>query len=230
MTSQRSLRTGAVLLLAGALLTILSNAVQPRIGDYTDTAEVFGALAATPLWEISRIGVLFAALLGAGGILVLVRSLRGERGELAAQLALASTLAGVPVIAVMMGLDLAQYRMAHLMLNAPPEQSTAALWAGHALHSGSFAVFTISLIVAGGVTPILLGLGLILGIGYARWIGWASLVGGIGVLVAAVLQAVLGPTGFSIGILMPVFGLLVVVSNVALAVLMWRRGRDTAIP
>ena len=28
-----------------------------------------------------------------------------------------------------------------------------------------------------------------LGIGYARWIGWASLVGGIGVLVAAVLQA-----------------------------------------
>jgi hypothetical protein len=120
--------------------------------------------------------------------------------------------------------------MAHLTLNAPPEQSTAALWAGHALHSASFAVFSISLIVVGGVTPILLGLGLILGIGYARWIGWASLVGGIGVLVVAVLQAVLGTSSFSIGILMPMFGLLVAVSNVALAVQMWRRGRDMALP
>jgi uncharacterized membrane protein YhaH (DUF805 family) len=91
-------------------------------------------------------------------------------------------------------------------------------------------VFSVSLIVAGGVTPILLGLGLILGIGYARWIGWASLVGGIAILVAAVLQAVLGPSSFAIGVLMPMCGLLVAVSNVALAVQMWRRGGDTAIP
>jgi hypothetical protein len=125
MTNRRSLRTGAILV--GTLLNVLSNAVQPRIGDYTDTVEVFGALAATPPWEISRIGVLFAALLGTGGILVLVRSLGGERGELAVQLALANALTGVPVSAVMMGLDLAQYQMARLTLNAPPEQSTAAL-------------------------------------------------------------------------------------------------------
>ena len=57
-------------------------------------------------------------------------------------------------------------------------------------------------------------------------IGWASLVGGIGILVAAVLQAIVGPSSFSIGILMPVCGLLVAVSNAALAVLMWRRGTN----
>jgi hypothetical protein len=226
MTNHRSLRTGAVLLLVGNLLNIVSNAVQPRISDYTDTAEVFAALAGTPLWKISRIGLLFATLLGAGGILVLVRSLQGERGELAAVLALANSLVGVPVIAVMMGFDLAQYQMAHLTLNAPPDLSTVALWAGHALHSASFAVFSISLIVVGGITPILLGLALILAIGYAKWIGWFSLAGGSGILVAAVFQAVVGPTGFSIGILIPICGLLVAISNVSLAVQVWLKSAN----
>jgi hypothetical protein len=75
------LRAGAFLMIAGSVLNVLSNAVQPQISDYTNTSEVFAALAATPLWEISRIGVLIASLLGSCGLFLVRWAFQGCRGE-----------------------------------------------------------------------------------------------------------------------------------------------------
>lgn len=75
-----------------------------------------------------------------------------------------------PVIAVMMGMDLAQKQMAKLVSVSGPEQTALALWAGHGLHSASFAIFSISLILA-SVTPVLVGVAVTLGREYPTWIG-----------------------------------------------------------
>ena len=214
------LRAGAFLAIAGGVLNMVSNTVQPQIRDYANTIEVFAALAATPLWEISRIGVLIASLLGSCGLFLVRWAFQGRRGESWFLLAVGSAFVTTPVIAVMMGMDLAQKQMAKLIAASGPEQAALALWAGHGLHSASFAIFSISLVLA-SVTPVLVGVALILGGQYPTWLGWFSVVGGIGVLVTAVLQAVNGPTPIA-QILFPAFGLLVTVALITLSVLIWR--------
>ncbi len=215
------LRAGAFLALAGGVLNVVSNAVQPPISDYANTMEVFAALAATPLWEISRIGVLIASLLGSYGLFLVRWAFQGRRGESWFLLAVGSAFGTTPVIAIMMGLDLAQKQMAKLIAASPPEQAALAVWAGHGLHSAAFAIFSISLVLA-SVMPVLVGMALILGRQYPTWLGWFSVVGGIGVLVTAVLQAVNGPTPIA-QVLFPAFGLLVTVPLMTWSVLIWRR-------
>ena len=214
------LRAGAFLAIAGGVLNVVSNAVQPQISDYANTTEVFAALAATPLWEISRIGVLIASLLGSCGLFLVRWAFQGHRGESWFLLAVGSAFVTTPVIAVMMGMDLAQKQMAKLIAVSGPEQAALAVWAGHGLHSASFAIFSISLVLA-SVMPVLVGVALILGGQYPTWLGWFSVVGGIGVLITAVLQAVNGPTPIA-QVLFPAFGLLVTLSLITLSLLIWR--------
>ena len=64
MNPSPTLRVGAAFVIAGNVLKFASNAVQPPISDYSDTIEVFTALLATPLWNVSRVGVLLSAMLG----------------------------------------------------------------------------------------------------------------------------------------------------------------------
>jgi hypothetical protein len=71
------------------------------------------------------------------------------------------------------------------------------------------------------VTPVLVGVALFLGRQYPTWIGSLSVVGGIGVLITAVLQAVNGPSPIAQW-LFPAFGLLVTVALITLSVLIWR--------
>jgi hypothetical protein len=166
-------------------------------------------------------GILLASIVGAGALYLLLQAFRESRSETLFQLAVMSSIILVPVIAVMMGLDLAQRQMAQMMLETPP-QSEVALWAGHALHFASFSVFTISLFIA-GITPVLIGFALILENGFPKWIGWLSLCGGFGIVISAGYQAVQGPKYFVINYLSPIFGLLVIVSGIALGIFLWRK-------
>lgn len=224
MNLSPTLRVGTSLIIAGNMLNIASNAVQPPISDYTDTIEVFTALLATPLWDVSRVGVLLAAMFGAGGLMLLVCAFHQQAGESLFTLATANALLGVPVIAVMMGLDLAQRQLAKQILSLADEPASTALWAGQALHNTSFAVFTLSLILA-STTPVLLGSALLIGRRHPRWIGWSALVGGSAILLAAFFQALYGPTPWVINVLVPVFGIVVTVANLAFGAQIWRAGQ-----
>ncbi len=216
------LRIGGVSAVVGSILVlVLQVLVHPRTDMEADPEGALQLIAESNIWIGSHVGMIFAVLLVAGGLVGLYRSITSGAGAAWARLGFAILLAGMSVLLVYLGTDgIAKQQVAEAWVNAPEAEKAAAFRVALALNEIDQALLAIFMMVFFGVAFVLYGLAVVTSTVYPRWLGWLAVVGGVGTVLNGSLHAY----GSSFDILI-LFHLLLLVWVLVMGILMWRKAR-----
>lgn len=226
--SERALyRAGGWTITLGAMIALVLNILHPRVEDYDNySAAVLREVAASPSWVPLHLGLLVAAVLLTVGLVVVGRSIGGERGQVAGRIAMAAAVIGGSVAAVVLGYDgIAMKRVADLAAAGGPEVRSVALVAGEI----GWALFMTLNIVSFGLVPVVFGLALWVGDGFPRWLGAAGAVLGAAAFVLGTVGATGPPTSGWV-FAYTVVSALTIVWLLALGTVLLRRARGPDRP
>ncbi|MHB1135138.1 MAG: DUF4386 family protein [Chloroflexota bacterium] len=183
-----SLRLFAILLMVGAVVGLVGNALHPHTAD-PDAAATIQAIAQSGGWVAIHLAIIVAILLAVGGFVGLTRLLEsGPAGPLA-QLGLAAALVGGAVVTVSTAMDgFAMKALALAWAGTPAAEAAAALRLASGVKEVNFAIWSIGMLVFFGGAFVCLGAALVFSGRFPVWFGWVAVVSGIGSAIAAIIQ------------------------------------------
>jgi hypothetical protein len=188
--SERSLfRWGGAAAVVGAVVTLVTNLLHPRISDFDDPVPAFvEEIAGSGTWVLLHLGLVVGILLITVGLFALARSLKGGPAEGLARLALGSLLISTPIVLVTLGIDgYGSKAAAEAWAEASDPGRPAAFATAAALVQVSWGCFMLMTITYVGVTPILFGAAVAASEEYPPALGWAVAILGAGAVVAGLI-------------------------------------------
>ena len=190
------LRLGAIAGLMGLAVQLVSGLAHPSSVQPNDSPAVFREYAASTTWVPVHLGQLLGAFLIGLAIVVLVRSMRDDRGASGAfsLLSAVAVVIALAVFAVQMAVDgIALKAAVDTWVAAPDVAATVAFAiadATRALEKGLDAIFSLTF----GTAFLTAGLAIATGHRYPRWLGVIGIVAGAGLIGSGWMTAL---TGFS---------------------------------
>ena len=181
-------RISGALLIAGAVVGAVGNALHPHTAD-PDAAAALQAIAQNGAWVAIHLAIIVAILLIIGGLVGLAEDLRGSSAEPLARLGLAAALLGGAIVTVSTALDgFGRKALAVALAEAPAPEAATALRIAIAANDAQFGLWSIAMLVFFGVTFACFGGAIIASRRFPGWFGWIALVGAGGSAIAALLQ------------------------------------------
>jgi len=217
-----SQRLSAVLLVLGAGLGLVGNALHPHTAAADATAPL-RAIAQSGAWVGIHLVIIVAVLLVIGGLVGLAHLLAdGPAGPLA-RLGLAAALLGGAVVCVSTAIDgFALRALARAWAEAPAAEAATALRVAAAVQAAAFGVWSIGMLVFFGAAFGCFGAAATASGRFPGWFGWPAVAGGAGAAAAALLQLVSGGEVQAAETLFLAASLLLTLWAFALGVLLWR--------
>jgi hypothetical protein len=226
-----SQRLSALLLVAGAGLGLVGNALHPHSAD-PDAAAAVRAIAQSGAWVGIHLAIIVAVLLVIGGLVGLAHLLAdGPAGPLA-RLGLAAALLGGAVVCVSTAIDgFGMQALARAWAGAPAAEAGTALRVAAAVQAATFGVWSVGMLVFFGAAFGCFGAAATASGRFPRGFGWTAVAGGAGAAAAALLQLAAGGAVQAAETLFLAASLLLTMWAFALGVLLWRASaRPAAAP
>ncbi|HEY3334013.1 MAG TPA: DUF4386 family protein [Candidatus Limnocylindrales bacterium] len=219
-----SQRLTAILLLTGAVIGAVGNALHPHVA-VTMTSKL-QAIAGNEAWVAIHLAVLVAILLVIGGLVGLARLLDDGPGAPLARIGIAAALVGGALATVSTSID--GFAMRPLALDwAAASASDAATVLGLAgsVDVVGFAIWSMAILVLFGAAFACFGAALAQSGQFPAWLGWVAIVAGAGSAVTALLQIANDGEVQAAETIFFASSLLVTLWAFAVGVLVWRDGR-----
>jgi len=221
-------RIGAVLLLLGLVVLVISTQLHPAHENPMDNPAVFREYAQSDLWIAVHLGQFAEFLLVIGGLVALYFSIaiRSDAATAVARFGLAAAITTGASFTILQAVDgIALKRAVDAWVSAPPEQQVAAFTAAEAIRWIEICVNSLSFSLV-GLTLVLYGVAMALGDGYPRWTGWLAAAAGIAHLIRGVGVSY---QGFVPSITALIGLALLALWTVVMALLMWRQSNPRPV-
>lgn len=182
-----SQRLTAVLLMAGAVIGVMGNALHPHVA--VSMTLKLQAIAGNGAWVAIHLTILVAILLVIGGLVGLARLLDDGPGGPLARIGIAAALLGGALATVSTSMD--GFAMKPLALDwaaAPGSDTVAALRLADAVQVVGFAIWSMGILVLFGMAFACFGAAVVISVRFPAWLGWMAVASGVGSAVAALLQ------------------------------------------
>ena len=219
-----SQRLTAVLLMAGAVIGAIGNALHPHVA--VSMTSKLQAIAGNEAWVAIHLTILVAILLVIGGLVGLARLLDDGRGGPLARLGIAAALLGGGLATVSTSID--GFAMKPLALNwavASTSDAAAVLGLAGAVQVVGFAIWSMAILVLFGGAFACFGAAFVISGRFPAWLGWMAIASSVGSAVAALLQIANTGEVQAAETLFFASSLLVTLWAFAVGVLVWRDGR-----
>ncbi len=236
-TTRTAYRIAAAAMLVGVVgivvvTVILLTAVQDPFAHIPAASYMRGILHARNAWIAIHLAFAIGSLLKLAGLMGLGDVLEQGPARPIARMGNAMAICGVGLFVVTMVHD--GYVHEHMATGwAAASGGAQAAWIP-IFASGiqtTLGMELASIVAWFGLAPIAYGISMLSGSTYPRWLSWMGIVGGVGAIVTAITLWTTGYTDFGYSVLYPIFAtLLPAVWYVGIAVMLWRRGADAAIP
>jgi hypothetical protein len=221
MLEWQTRRTTAALAIAGAILTLVFNALHPHPSDPTPEA-FLRLVAAHPYWVTLHLGLSLGVLLIVGGLAGLTDALRETAGAHLARFGFLTVLLGASLFLVNFAIDgIAMQGIARAWTEAAPAEQATALRVADALDRANFGLYTFETLLLPGLPFVLYGLAVVRSGSYPRLLGWVGVLGGSVSSAAGLLQAYTGRSPLA-SVLFVSGSMLVTLWMLMLGVAMWR--------
>jgi len=215
-------RLFGALLIAGALIGLVANALHPHTAD-PDAAATVQAIADNGAWVAIHVAIIVAILLVVGGLVGLVELLKGTSGGPLAQLGLAAALIGGAVVTVSLAIDgFVMKALAVSSASAPAADAAMALLTSVAAKEVGFGIWSIAMLVLFGAAFACFGVAVSASGLFHGWFGWIAVVGAGGSSVAALLQIGAGREVQAAETVFLASSVVLTLWDLALGVLLWR--------
>ncbi|MBA3583155.1 MAG: DUF4386 family protein [Gemmatimonadetes bacterium] len=224
--SARSQRMSGGLLIAGAVIGLVGNALHPHTAD-PEGAAVVRAIAASDTWVPIHLTIILAILFIIGGLVGLARRLDDGPGESLARVGLVAAAVGGAVTLISLALDgFAMKALARSWAAAPDGEAATAMRLAVALRDTGSGVWSIGMLVLFGTAFACFGLAVSVSGRFSGWLGWIAILGAGGATVAALLRiAATGDVQAAESIFLA-SSLLLTMWTLSMGILMWRRSAD----
>jgi hypothetical protein len=228
MSDSNLFRWGGAAAVVGALVTLVTNLLHPRISEFDEPVPAFvEEIAGSGSWMLLHLGLVVGILLITVGLFALARSLKGGPAEGWARLALGSLLISTPIVLVTLGIDgYGSKAAADAWADAAGPGRQAAFATAAALVQVSWGCFMLMTITYVGLTPMLFGAAVATSGEYAPALGWAVAILGAGAVVAGVIG--FGGQSALFWVLFVATSGLITLWILAMGVLLGRRARTPA--
>lgn len=215
-------RVFALLLISGALIGLVGNALHPHTVE-SDAAGMVRAVAQSGTWVGIHLAIVVAILLVTGGLVGLTQLLEdGPSGPLA-RLGLAAALLGGAVVTVSTAMDgFVMKALALAWLGAPAEEAAMALRLALGVKHLNFGIWSVGMLVFFGAAFACFGAAVGISGRLPAWFGWVAVGGGLGSAIAALLQIVNSGEVQAAETLFFASSLLITLWALALGIQMWR--------
>ena len=220
-----SQRLTAVLLMAGAVIGVLGNALHPHVA--VSMTLKLQAIASNGAWVAIHLTILVAILLVIGGLVGLARLLDDGPGAPLARIGIAAALLGGALATVSTSID--GFAMKPLALDwaaAPAPDAAAALRLANAVQVVGFGIWSMGILVLFGMAFACFGAALVMSGRFPAWLGWMAVTSGVGSAVAALLQIANTGEVQAAETLFFATSLLATLWAFAVGVLVWRDARE----
>ncbi len=180
-------RLTAVLLIAGAVIGAVGNALHPHVA--VSMTSKLQAIAANEAWVAIHLTILVAILLVIGGLVGLARLLEDGAGGPMARIGIAAALVGCALASVSTSIDgFALKPLALQWAAASMSDAPGVLVVAGAVQVAGFAIWSMGMLVLFGVAFACFGAAVVAGAQFPAWLGWIAIASGVGSGVAALLQ------------------------------------------
>ena len=216
-------KTGGLLAMVGAVISMIASMMHPRSADLEVYEEQIRTVADSDIWIVGHLGFLLVVGLSILGLYALGRSISGERASTWARFGSVTAIASGGIISVLIGIDgIASKFVYDSWAAASGADAAVALQISAMLEEVDVGIFSVFILVFFGFTFLLYGLAVALGDEYPTWLGWAAVgLGALGV-IAGTVQGLNGLSPFlTSGLFVGVASLL----NVWLIVMGWHLRR-----
>jgi len=220
-----SQRLTAVLLMTGAVIGVIGNALHPHVA--VSMTSKLQAIAGNGAWVAIHLTILVAILLVIGGLVGLARLLDdGPDGPLA-RIGIAAALLGGALTTVSTSMDgFAMKPLALAWAAAPASDAVAALRLADAVQVVGFAIWSMGILVLFGMAFGCFGAAVVISGRFPAWLGWMAVTSGVGSSVAALLQIANTGEVQAAETLFFATSLLATLWAFAVGVLVWRDARE----
>lgn len=219
-----SQRLTAILLLTGAVIGAIGNALHPHVA--VSMTSKLQAISGNEAWVAIHLAVLVAILLVIGGLVGLARLLDDGPGAPLARIGIGAALVGGSLATVSTSID--GFAMRPLALDwaaASASDAATVLGLAGAVDVVGFAIWSMAILVLFGAAFACFGAALVQSGQFPAWLGWVAIVSGAGSAVAALLQIANTGEVQAAETLFFASSLLVTLWSFAVGVLVWRDGR-----
>ena len=223
-------RMSGALLVAGAVIGLVGNALHPHSAD-PDAAATVQAIAQDGAWVAIHLAIIVAILLIIGGLVGLAELLKDTPGGSLARVGLAAALLGGAIVTVSSAIDgFALKALALSAVAAPAAESATALRIAVAVRETDFGIWSIGMLVFFGATFACFGGAVIASRRFPGWFGWIAVIGAVGSAVAAGLQIAANEEVQAAETTFLGASLLLTLWTLALGIWMWRGSADAVRP
>jgi hypothetical protein len=224
LVQRGSERLTAVLLMAGALIGAIGNALHPHVA--VSMTSKLQAITGNDAWVAIHLTILVAILLVVGGLVGLARLLDDGRGGPLARLGIAAALLGGGLATVSTSIDgFALKPLALDWAGASTSGAAGVLGLASAVQVIGFAVWSMAILVLFGGAFACFGVALVQSGLFPVRLGWIAVASGVGSAIAALLQIANTGEVQTAETLFFASSLLATVWAFAVGVLVWRDGR-----
>ena len=181
-------RIGAVSLLLGAIVLVISTQLHPAHENPMDNPAVFREYAQSGLWIAVHLGQFLGFLLMIAGLVAVYYSLATRRDAAAAvaRFGLATAVTTGASFTILQAVDgIALKRAVDAWVSAPADQQVASFAAAEAIRWIEIGVASLSFVLV-GLTLLLFGIALALSSVYPRWVGVIGAAAGVANLIRGV--------------------------------------------
>ena len=220
-----SQRLTAVLLMAGAVIGVVGNALHPHVA--VSLTLKLQAIVGNGAWVAIHLTILVAILLVIGGLVGLARLLDDGPGGPLARIGIAAALLGGALATVSTSMD--GFAMKPLALDwaaAPTSDAASALRLADAVQVVDFGIWSMGILVLFGMAFACFGGALVISGRFPTWLGWMAVASGVGSGVAALLQIANTGEVQAAATLFFATSLLATLWAFAAGVLVWRDARE----
>ena len=217
-------RMSGSLLIAGAVIGLVGNALHPHTAEL-DAAAAVQAIAGNGAWVAIHVAIIIAILLIVGGLVGFADEMSGTSGEALARLGLAAALLGGAVVTVSLAIDgfgLRTLAVASLSANAADAALALRIW--DAANRIDFGVWSMGMLTFFGLSFGCFGGAVIVSRRFPLWFGVVAVVGAAGSALAAFLQIGAGDEVQAAETVFLASSLILTLWVMAAGVLMWRAG------
>ncbi len=221
---RNSQRLTAVLLMAGAVIGAVGNALHPHVA--VSMTSKLQAIAGNEAWVAIHLTILVAILLVVGGLVGLARLLDDGPGGPLARIGIAAALVGGALASVSTSIDgFALKPLALQWAAASTSDAATVLALAGAVQVAGFAIWSMAILVLFGVAFACFGGAVVASGQFPAWLGWVAVASGVGSAVVALLQIANTGEVQAAETLFFATSLLVTLWAFAVVVLVWRDER-----
>ena len=185
----RDYAASAVLLVAGAVIGLVANAMHPHSA-VSDRSDALRSIAESDSWVAIHLGIILAVMFVTGGLVGLVALLNDGAGRPLARLGLTAGVMGCAIVMVSTAVDgFAVKHLAEAWVGGTDNQPATALAIALGAIDIDFAIWTVGMLVFFGVTFICIGTSMVISRTFPAF-GWIAVASGVGSAFAALVQVV----------------------------------------